>query len=64
MGASVIVGLIALLIVGLESYSWSDYEKWGEGFITLPILKLLSSKAHGCKDFENQLNPIMLVTIR
>ena len=29
----------------------------------LPMLRLLSSKAQGCKVFENHVNPVMLVLI-
>ena len=33
-------------------------------WLILPMLRLYSSKAQGCKDFENHLNPVMLVFIR
>ena len=31
--------------------------------LTLPMLRLLSPKAQGCKIFENHLNPVILVFI-
>ena len=40
-----------------------DYNSSSNILLTLPMLKQLSSKAQGRKDFENHLNPVMLVFI-
>ena len=40
-----------------------DLANVGIIWLTLPVLRLLSSKAQGRKDFRNYLNPAMLVFI-
>ena len=41
----------------------SQLQKRHVCYLTLPMLRLLSSKAQGVKIFENHLNPVMLVFI-